>query len=299
MSDLLVLFSLVLSAASAILAVIAIWIALYGKAEADKTNQKTQELLTEIRSDARSISQVAMPELKAYGDWMRRFILEEGGTKPSSGAERIEKSVNEAMGKIMHELGEVKAMPDLNTAFDRLAKVEAQVERSKETIEESVREDLAQKLAESRVLAKTMREWKDQFSQGDLSGIQSIFGPYGIENEQLKFQGGEPTMVVLQGFWGRNVRVDINFEFINPEKGKQEDWLGVWARGRNPYFWDGNLVYVRKDGRTHIYCNERRDLQTASEKIDPTKPVDLSAEYRDRLVRVWVNELEFATDKED
>lgn len=136
----LVLFSLIASGASTILAGIAIWIALYGKAEADKTNQKTQEMLTEIRSDAKSIAQVAMPELKAYGDSVRRYIFKEEGAAPDSGVERIEKSVNEAMDKIMNELREVKETPDLNTAFARLKKVEAQIEQSRKTIEESVRE---------------------------------------------------------------------------------------------------------------------------------------------------------------
>ena len=141
MIDSAVFFSLIASIASAILAVIAIWIALYGKAEADKTNKKTQELLTEIRGDAKSIAQVAMPELKAYGDSVRRHIFKGEDTITSSSVEQIEKSVNEAMNKIMDELREVKEMPDLNTAFARLKKVEAQIEQSKKTIEKSVREE--------------------------------------------------------------------------------------------------------------------------------------------------------------
>ena len=76
--------SIVASIASLVLAVIAIWIALYGKHEAERTNKQTQDLLTEIGSDAKLIAQYAVPELKAYGDSVRRFVFQKGDTETDS-----------------------------------------------------------------------------------------------------------------------------------------------------------------------------------------------------------------------
>jgi len=63
--------SLVASITSLILAVIAIWLALSFKKDSDKVNAETSQLLVEIRSDSKVISQGVMSELKAYGDAMR------------------------------------------------------------------------------------------------------------------------------------------------------------------------------------------------------------------------------------
>ncbi|SDG41469.1 hypothetical protein SAMN05216571_112101 [Onishia taeanensis] len=67
--------SLIGSIASLVLAVIAIWITLHIKRETDRVSERTIDVLTEVKSDAKSVAQVAMPELRAYGDSMRRFIL--------------------------------------------------------------------------------------------------------------------------------------------------------------------------------------------------------------------------------
>ncbi|MCX4189827.1 hypothetical protein [Methylophaga sp. OBS3] len=72
------LISFIASVASLVLAVVAIWITFQIKNQADKVSEKTTDTLTEIKTDAKTISQVAMPELKAYGDSMRRFILSGG-----------------------------------------------------------------------------------------------------------------------------------------------------------------------------------------------------------------------------
>ena len=138
MNDLLSMISLIASAASVVLAVLAIWIALYGKSEADKTNQKTQDLLVEIRSDAKTISQVAMPELKAYGDSVRRFIFEDDGTKSTLNQSQIEESVNFSMNKIRDELRELKKSNDLSNFKSRLDSLEEQIDKSAKTIKKSV-----------------------------------------------------------------------------------------------------------------------------------------------------------------
>jgi hypothetical protein len=67
--------SLVASIASLILAVVAMFLAFHQKSEADKVNQNTLNLLIDIRSDAKLISQIALPELKENSEFMRNFAL--------------------------------------------------------------------------------------------------------------------------------------------------------------------------------------------------------------------------------
>lgn len=68
------LISFIASLASLILAVVAIWITLHFKTESDRVNRETRELLIDIKTDAKVVSQVAMPELRAYGELSRQVI---------------------------------------------------------------------------------------------------------------------------------------------------------------------------------------------------------------------------------
>jgi len=63
--------SLIASIASLILAVVAIWLAISFKRDSDKVNKDTSDILIEIKSESKAISQGVMSELKAYGDTMR------------------------------------------------------------------------------------------------------------------------------------------------------------------------------------------------------------------------------------
>ncbi|BBO86457.1 hypothetical protein DSCO28_70230 [Desulfosarcina ovata subsp. sediminis] len=139
MNDLSTLLSLISSVASLVLAVIAIWIALYGKTEADKTNLKTQELLVDIRTDAKTLSQVAMPELKAYGESVRRYIFEGSGVKYSYNEKEIEESVNNSMREIRSEIDELRKFNNLPTLEQRLNNIENQIEKSVKKIKKSVK----------------------------------------------------------------------------------------------------------------------------------------------------------------
>ena len=62
------LLSFAATVASLVLAIVAIWIALHFKRESDRVNESTRDLLIEVRSDAKMVSQIAMPELHAYGE---------------------------------------------------------------------------------------------------------------------------------------------------------------------------------------------------------------------------------------
>jgi len=64
-------FSLLATMASLVLSVVAIWLSLRFKSEADRVNKDTTNLLIEIRTDAKSITEGVMSELRAYGDAMR------------------------------------------------------------------------------------------------------------------------------------------------------------------------------------------------------------------------------------
>src|SRR5437667_8407943 len=75
-SNLMNYTGLVASIASLVLSIIAIWIALHFKRESDALNKETTNLLIEIRTDAKTVSQVALPELRAYGESMRKLVIE-------------------------------------------------------------------------------------------------------------------------------------------------------------------------------------------------------------------------------
>lgn len=61
---------------SLILAIFAIWLSLHHKKETDLVNEATKKLLLEVHTDAKIVSKIAMPELKAYGESMRKYIFE-------------------------------------------------------------------------------------------------------------------------------------------------------------------------------------------------------------------------------
>jgi len=132
--------SLAASVASLALAVLAIWIALYGKREAERTNQKTQDLLTEVRSDAKLIAQYAVPELKAYGDSVRRFVFQKGDTdsESSSVLSKVESVLAENMKRIRGEIDSIRDEQDMTAVRRKLNDLEAQLRSSQESVRKSV-----------------------------------------------------------------------------------------------------------------------------------------------------------------
>ena len=69
------LISFLVSLLSLILGGFAIWLSLFFKREADRVNEKTLEMLIDIRTDAKAISSFAIPELTKYGEAGRRLML--------------------------------------------------------------------------------------------------------------------------------------------------------------------------------------------------------------------------------
>ena len=81
------LVSFALSVLSLGMGVFSIWLTLELKKQADQTNKDTRDLLIEIRSDAKVISAVAMPELSKYGEMSRQVIQ---GLMTGAGSIRVE-----------------------------------------------------------------------------------------------------------------------------------------------------------------------------------------------------------------
>jgi hypothetical protein len=75
--------SLIASIASLILAVLAIWLTLAFKRDSDKVNRETSDLLIEIKSESKAITEGVMAELKAYGETMRGNFTQNQATNNS------------------------------------------------------------------------------------------------------------------------------------------------------------------------------------------------------------------------
>ncbi|MGR9100629.1 MAG: hypothetical protein ACU826_08680 [Gammaproteobacteria bacterium] len=73
--------SFVLAVVSIFLGLFAIWQAREYRNESKQINETTRELLEEVKIHSTIISQYAIPELKAYGESMRRLIYEEKASK--------------------------------------------------------------------------------------------------------------------------------------------------------------------------------------------------------------------------
>lgn len=86
--------SLIAGIASLLLAILAIWLSLHFKRDSDAINMQTKELLIEVRSESKHLSEVIMPELKAYGSSMRNIAT---GVTFSSKTENFQISDNNLM----------------------------------------------------------------------------------------------------------------------------------------------------------------------------------------------------------
>jgi len=140
MESISTVISLTASVVSVSLALTAIWIALHGKSEADKTNQKMQDLLTEIRSDAKSIAQYAIPELRAYGDSVRKFAFRKGEESSESVLSKVEEVLANNMQRIDEEIDSIRKEKDLSAVRRKLDQLDTQLRESQESVRKSVRE---------------------------------------------------------------------------------------------------------------------------------------------------------------
>jgi len=108
--DSFTVIGLVIGFTSLFLGLFAIWLSLYQKREADKVNEKTLDALSDIKTNANTISQIAMPELRAYGQSMRQFIFRQNGNdiyQTENLGEKIEEKVMDSMANINQKIEEI------------------------------------------------------------------------------------------------------------------------------------------------------------------------------------------------
>jgi hypothetical protein len=134
------LVSILGSVASLALAVVAIWISLHMKDKADETNQRTHEMLTEIRSDAKSIVGYAMPELQKYGDSVREFAFQKDRSDPDAIPPKIEEALQQTKKTTEEQIKAIRSETDLKAVWARLDQLENQLATSQDNIRESVKE---------------------------------------------------------------------------------------------------------------------------------------------------------------
>ncbi|MCA0133871.1 hypothetical protein [Winogradskyella alexanderae] len=126
------IIGLAASLSSLILAVLAIWFSFYNKKQADKVNEETRNLLIDVKSDAKTISQVAMPELKAYGDTMRKFVTK--SDNPSfidNVSNSLQETISKSLLEIKEEINTMKTSEisnELKTQLDKLGRLTNETE---------------------------------------------------------------------------------------------------------------------------------------------------------------------------
>lgn len=74
--------ALIASIASLVLAVVAIVLALAHKRDADRVNRETGQLLSDVRSETKLITEGVWTELQAYGDAMRGTFIKNQTIEP-------------------------------------------------------------------------------------------------------------------------------------------------------------------------------------------------------------------------
>ncbi|MBM4973563.1 hypothetical protein HYO27_22665 [Vibrio parahaemolyticus] len=131
--DWFTMVSFISSIASLVLAIVAIFLTVHIKNETDRVNEKTASLLLEIKSDAKSISQVAMPELKAYGDSMRHFILK-GGQLSEKSDNSTSSDVLEKLESLDEKVNSLANEEDLNSLKQGLSSLSADIRKSEVSV---------------------------------------------------------------------------------------------------------------------------------------------------------------------
>ncbi|WP_154215345.1 hypothetical protein [Vibrio parahaemolyticus] len=143
--DWFTMVSFISSIASLVLAIVAIFLTVHIKNETDRVNEKTASLLLEIKSDAKSISQVAMPELKAYGDSMRHFILK-GGQLSEKSDNTISSDVLEKLESLDEKVNSLANEQDLNSLKQGLSSLSADIRKSEVSVAKTLSSSMKERI---------------------------------------------------------------------------------------------------------------------------------------------------------
>jgi hypothetical protein len=136
-------------------------------------------------------------------------------------------------------------------------------------------------------------QYKDSFDQNDLNGIAVIHGSYGTEEGKFRLGDVDSHAVARIAVpFVKDVRIRLKVSIVNTRDDQNRDthWVGFWARGRAPLFFDSNLIYLRRNGFVEIFSPKREILARSLQPVDTANPVQLTAEYRGKKLQVWVND---------
>lgn len=211
--SILEMLSIFSSMASLILAIIAIWLALHQKKETDLVNKETQKLLLDVKTDAGIISQIAMPELKAYGDTMRSFFfkfIDLNGNGSVNGVNGVNDILDEIVGS-------------LDNGVDSVREKINQLRKTKKTKSQDVSHNVIEKLKTNDEFALDIRSlnkgvvsvpylnyasFQDLLNAiytGFLKGTVSVFS-YGVEWELRELTTQQVLMKKTEQNLGRDKR---------------------------------------------------------------------------------------------
>lgn len=108
--------------------------------------------------------------------------------------------------------------------------------------------------------------WMDSFKEHSLEDIQIVNGYYGLSQSNLILgRSGKQACLQIVHLFPEDLTIEVTFKIV--ESLTPNDWVGFWARGRTPYFLDGNLVYLRRNGSLEIYSENQKVL--ANGRIAP------------------------------
>ncbi len=219
---------------SVFLGIFAVILALHQRKEADKVNEKTLELLIEVKTDANTVSKIAIPELKEYGKSMRRLIFREEKENQylelDDIGDKIEKSVAKSMSHFNSQIDEIKKEINSNTGLEKDSKKDLQ--RIKEQLDN---------------LGKIAFESENEIRK-DIKDI--------TQDIEVDFSSiGQPSLKVFHGYF------DSLSSFLNMlyNDGLYRD-VRMWSYGESWILRNRRTgEYIHKEGGR----NDARDLKTA------------------------------------
>ena len=219
---------------SVFLGIFAVILALHQKKAADKVNEKTLELLIDVKTDANIISKIAIPELKEYGKSMRRLVFrEERGNQNlelDNIGEKIEKSVAKSMSHFNIQIDGIKKEINSNSGLEKdskkeFEKINIQLENLRKIAFESENE-----------IRRDIKEITEDI-EVDLSSI------------------GKPSLKVSHGYFD-SVSSFLNMLFSDYLKGK----VRMWSYGETWILKNKRTgKFIHKEGGQH----DIRSLKTA------------------------------------
>ncbi len=97
--------------------------------ETDKVNEITRDLLSTVKTEAQTIASVAMPELKAYGESVRKFVFrgnDDGQQQRSDSLDHIQNNLE----NIQNDLKALSGESDISIVQKQIGELEKRFNKS-------------------------------------------------------------------------------------------------------------------------------------------------------------------------